>query len=74
MISAYLDRVEGNKAVLLLGDGTEKAILPAKYLPRGIHEGVYLRLDISYDEEMTKAMERESMALLHDEQGTGGNG
>lgn len=64
MIQAYIDRVEEDKAVLLLGDDMDKAILPAKYLPLEAGEGDYVNIDLALDREATEAAEDEALALL----------
>lgn len=66
-VSAYLDRFEGDLAVLYLGDDMKKVNFPKKYLPEGVSDGDYLQLDIAYDEEATKQAEQEALDLLHDE-------
>lgn len=69
MATAVIDRFEEDKAVLLVGDVETEVIFPASELPAGLSEGDYIRLDISYDEEATKAALAEAQALLHDIQG-----
>ena len=64
MISAVIDRFEGDKAVLLLGDEEKQVNFPAKFLPEEVTEGDYIKIDISYDEEATKAAEEEAEVLL----------
>ena len=64
MISAVIDRFEGDKAVLLLGDEEKQVNFPANFLPEEVTEGDYIKIDISYDEEATKAAEEEAEALL----------
>lgn len=64
MIEAVIDRFEGEKAVLLLGDNEEKVVFPAHFLPEGSAEGDYIKLNITYDEEATKAALEEARALL----------
>lgn len=49
MISAYLDRFEGDLAVLLLGEEMKKVNFPKRFLPEGVGEGDYLKIDIAYD-------------------------
>ena len=49
MISAYIDRIEEDKAVMLLGDDYKKLNFPIKYLPKGIGEGDYVTIDIQRD-------------------------
>ena len=50
MISAYIDRIEGDLAVLLLGDDMKKVN--------------YLKLELSYDKEATEQAEQEALDLL----------
>ena len=64
MISAYLDRFEGDFAVLYLGDDMKKVNFPRAYLPEGLDEGDYLRLDISYDKEKTEQAEQNALDLM----------
>ena len=66
MISAYIDRFEGELAVLLLGDDMKKVNFPKAYLPAKVGEGDYLKLDISYDKEATEQAEQEAQDLLND--------
>lgn len=66
MISAYIDRFEGDLAVLLLGDDLKKINFPSKYLPQDLHEGDYIKITISYDEQKTSEAEAEALALLND--------
>ena len=49
MIGAYIDRIEEDKAVLLLGDDYAKVNFPVKYLPKDLGEGDYVTIDISKD-------------------------
>ena len=67
MISAYLDRFEEDKAVLLLGDDMKKCNFPRSDLPAGLNEGDYVKIDIQYDKETTEAAEAEAQALLRDD-------
>lgn len=64
MISGYIDRLEGEIAVLLLGDDMKKVNFPAKYLPHNTGEGDYLKLEISYDKETTEQAEQEALDML----------
>ncbi len=63
-IDACLDRYEGKKAVLLLGDDEKTVVFPAKYLPEGLEEGDWLNITIEYDEAATNAAEDEAASLL----------
>jgi len=62
---AVIDRFEGNKAVLLYGDGdTYKMALLRKFLPKEAEEGAVLHIEISYDEKATQEELQESLRLL----------
>lgn len=69
MISAYVDRFEEEKAVLLLGDEMKKVIFPKEYLPSDVFEGDYLCIEISRDEEQTAVAEDEALELLRNSKG-----
>lgn len=60
---AWLDRLEGDTAVLYLGDGQDKLDLPAKYLPAGVKAGAALRIAISLDVRETERL-REKIRKL----------
>lgn len=64
MIPAYIDRLEGDLAVLLVGDEMKKVNFPVCFLPNNVGEGDYLKLDISYDKEATEQAEQEALDLL----------
>ena len=66
MAMAVIDRFEEDKAVLLVGSAEKKVVFPAEELPEGLQEGDYIRLDISFDEEATRAAREEAAALLLD--------
>ena len=62
---AFLDRVEGEIAVLLIGEEErEQLLIPRSYLPRGAREGSVLKFAVEVDEEATKAALDEVKALL----------
>ena len=66
MISAYIDRYEGDLAVLLLGESMKKVNFPREFLPDDVDEGDYITLDIALDEEANKKAEEEALELLRD--------
>ena len=66
MAMAVIDRFEEDNAVLLVGSAEKKVVFPAEELPEGLQEGDYIRLDISFDEEATRAAREEAAALLRD--------
>lgn len=69
MALAVIDRFEGKKAVLLIGDSEKKVVFPVSELPDGLNEGDYIRIDISYDKEATEAAQREADELLSELKG-----
>ena len=66
MISAYIDRYEGNLAVLLLGDDMKKVNFPKEILPDEVGEGDYITIDIALDKEANEQAEAEALELLKD--------
>jgi hypothetical protein len=66
MISAYIDRYEGNLAVLLLGDDMKKVNFPREYLPAEAGEGDYIKIDIALDEEANEKAAQEALELLRE--------
>ncbi len=65
MITGYIDRIEDDMAVIMLGEDEDYQIeIPSSMLPDNLHEGIYIKLDISYDEEKTKAALAEAMDLM----------
>lgn len=57
MERVYVDRIEGDRAVLLCGeDGREKLTIPARLLPPGTREGAAFDLSLTAaPEDTTKA-------------------
>lgn len=70
MERVYLDRIEGDRAVLLCGeDGREKLTLPARLLPPGTREGAALDLSLApAPNDGTKAAVQDLMGELFGEQ------
>ena len=66
MISAYIDRYEGQLAVLLLGEEMKKVNFPREFLPDDVGEGDYIKIDIALDKEANEAAEQEALELLND--------
>lgn len=63
-IRAVLDRFEGEKAVLLVGDAEESVSWPRAVLPEETAEGDVLWLSLSVDREATRAAKAEAEDLL----------
>ena len=67
VISAYIDRLDEGKAILLVGDDAddmEKLVMPESLLPKGAKEGIYLTIGISVDGKKTAEAEEEALSLL----------
>lgn len=62
--AAVIDRYEGKKAVLLVGDDEQSVVFPVAYLPPALDEGAYLRLTIAFDAEATDRAQQEAADLL----------
>lgn len=63
-IQAVIDRFEGNKAVLLVGDDEAQVAWPRHILPSEVKEGDVLQVDVQIDHEATKAAKAEAEDLL----------
>ena len=69
MATAVIDRFEGDKAILLVGQDEQRVVFPVSELPGGLNEGDYLHIDVSYDAETTEKAMSESMILLNEIRG-----
>ena len=63
-IQAVIDRFEGNKAVLLLGDDEAQMVWARHTLPSDVKEGDILRIDVQVDRQATLAARAEAENLL----------
>ena len=59
IIKAVVDRFEGNKAVILVGDGSEQLVVNRAKLPAGVREGSWLRADIADDVLLSAELDEE---------------
>ncbi|WP_294520881.1 DUF3006 domain-containing protein [uncultured Anaerovibrio sp.] len=65
MISAYVDRIEENLAVILLGENEDYQIeIPSNLLPEDLAEGSYINIEISIDKKKTQDALKEAMELM----------
>ncbi len=55
MITAYVDRIDGDAARLLIGNESVAIAIPLNQLPPGTREGTVLRLVFSIHQGATKA-------------------
>lgn len=63
-ISAVVDRLESDKAVLLIADEEIQVIWPIEFLPVDVEEGDILSLELGIDKEATAAARKEAEELL----------
>ncbi|MBQ7516169.1 MAG: DUF3006 domain-containing protein [Schwartzia sp.] len=64
-IQAVIDRYEGDRAVLLLGEKeSASAVFPSAFLPPGTDEGDHLKITITRDRRATARAGREAASLL----------
>ena len=63
-IQAVIDRFEGNKAVLLVGDEEVQVVWLRKNLPAEVKEGDILSINLQVDSEATVAAKEEAEDLL----------
>ena len=65
-VTAYIDRFEGDKAVLYIGDEMVKVDYPKAFLDDELEEGDYIKITIEYDGEATEEAVQEAMSLTED--------
>lgn len=65
-IEAVIDRLEGDKAVLLLGEDEVELVWPLNKLPLEAKAGDILQIDVVIDEAATKQAEAAANALLQE--------
>ncbi|MDY3739238.1 MAG: DUF3006 domain-containing protein [Selenomonadaceae bacterium] len=65
-VTAYIDRFEGDKAVLYIGDEMVKVDYPKAFLDDELEEGDYIKITIEYDGEATEEALQEAMSLTED--------
>lgn len=63
-IQAVVDRFEGRKAMLLVGDEEAQVIWPKHVLPSEVKEGDILCINVQVDHEATVAAKAEGESLL----------
>jgi len=65
-IKAVIDRFEGNKAVLLVGNDEVQVLWPRLILPALVQEGDILHLDLAIDREATAKAKADADSLLQE--------
>ena len=59
---AVIDRFEGDKAVLLVGEEEDKLIVPRTSLPAGVKEGQWLQVDVADDRVLSATIDQAETA------------
>lgn len=65
-VSGYIDRFEGEKAVIYLGDDMVKLDYPKSMLDSELNEGDYVQITVEFDAKATEEARQEAFALLED--------
>jgi hypothetical protein len=60
----FVDRLEGDMAVLLSCENTHEMVIPKKYLPEGAGEGSVLTATLKLEPEMTAKAQEDVCALI----------
>jgi hypothetical protein len=61
---AVIDRFEGNKAVLSVGEENKQMVVLRKSLPKGVREGVWLQVEIEGDQIISAVIDEEETARM----------
>ncbi|KYZ75232.1 hypothetical protein AXX12_13790 [Anaerosporomusa subterranea] len=63
-LKVVIDRIEENKAVLLIGEAEARSVWPREYLPQGVAEGDHLEVSFRIDQEASRSAKQEVEDLL----------
>ena len=63
-VKAVVDRFEGNKAVLLVGEEELQTVWPRSFMPEKLEEGSVLEVTMQIDAEATTKARGEAQDLL----------
>lgn len=63
-LRAVVDRIEGDMAVVLVGDDSSRVVMPLNLLPEATKEGDVLKILIESDLEATQESKRHIQALI----------
>jgi hypothetical protein len=61
-MKAVIDRFEGDKAVLLVGEEQDALVVPRTILPKGVKEGHWLKVDVEDDRVLSAEIDEEETA------------
>jgi len=59
---AVIDRFEGDKAVLLVGDEQDRLVVLRSFLPKGVKEGDWLKVDAVDDRILSATIDTDETA------------
>ncbi len=59
---AVVDRFEGDKAVLLVGEEQDRLVVPRISLPAGIKEGQWLQVEVADDRVLSATLDQAETA------------
>jgi hypothetical protein len=59
---AVIDRFEGDKAVLLVGEEEDRLVVPRASLPTGVKEGTWLQVDVADDRVLSATIDQAETA------------
>jgi hypothetical protein len=59
---AVIDRFEGDKAVLLVGEEEDRLVVPRASLPQGVKEGTWLQVDVADDRVLSATIDKAETA------------
>jgi hypothetical protein len=61
---AVIDRFEGDKAVLLVGDEQDRLVVLKNFLPKGVKEGDWLKVDAEDDRILSATIDKDETAAV----------
>jgi hypothetical protein len=59
---AVIDRFEGDKAVLLVGEEQDQLVVLRSFLPKGSKEGDWIKVDVEDDRILSAAIDADETA------------
>ena len=63
-IKATIDRFEGDKAVLVVGENEDEYIVPRNSLPRGVVQGLWLKVEVEDNRIINAVIDEEETAKV----------
>lgn len=65
VIKAFVDQINGDKALIILGENEQlKILIPQKWLPPSVNEGDWLNLTFTIDKNKTEKAKSEAKSLI----------